>query len=121
MTGWEWGSHRAGWPRPLDWVVNEELIARTLGLGWEKAALVHFPAFVVHVAVGIVSGMIFERFRPRRLSRLVAAFVWSTALQVVLLLLAAELVAAPPAAMLGSVIGHGLYAVALGWPRRRAG
>lgn len=102
MTAWEWSSRGLGFPRSLDWIVNE-WVARSVPL-----------AFVIHIGVGVLGGVFFEVLWPRSIPRVTFAAAYAFALQVLLLALAVFLVPLTLTLVAGSVIGHVAYALGLG-------
>ena len=101
MVAWEFASYTAGFPRPLDWTVNEAL------LGSVPAA------FALHVGFGVVAGVVYEILRPAVWSRWAAAFAFSAILQLLLLVVAFLAVEVSGAGVAGTGVAHLFYAVGL--------
>lgn len=104
MTLWEFASEvLLGFPRPLDWTVNEAIVGSIPA------------AFAMHFGVGAVGGIVFEWLLPAHLShrRVPLALAYAAALQSALLVIAPLLVEVSSAAIVGSIIGHGVYGLVI--------
>ena len=126
MSAWEKLSFILSFPRPLDWTVNEWFVraaADAAGLGAYRLVcgtpdLIRAIALILHFIVGVGCGVLFECGHPERFPRWAEAIAWSACLQ--LLLFAVAPLAGPvsPLLAVGTLVGHGFFAVALATARR---